>query len=1388
MIRGGDFYAVWVEEKGIWSTNEQDVVRIVDREVKKYAEEYAKQTNDTVIPLYMKSSSSGMIDKWHKYVKQQMRDTYKMLDEKIIFENDPVNKQDYASKRLPYPLLPCDTPAYDRLISTLYSPENRLKIEWAIGAIVTGDSKKIQKFLVFYGKPGSGKSTILSIIDGMFEGYCESFDSKALGDSKNQFALEAFSSNPLVAIEHEGNLSKIEDNTRINSLVSHDKMRMNEKFMKTYTNKFKTFIILSSNHPVKITDAKSGLLRRLIDVNPSGEKIPQREYDQLVEQVKFEYPGIAYHCRQVYLDNKTVFNDYVPVSMMSATNDFYNFVADNYLIFKRENQVTLGHAWELFKNYCDDARVPYPMQQRAFKEELKNYFEEFYDRTTDEDGSRVRSVYKGFKTEIFEIKAGKRKPEKEVTPTESHWLDFKEQQSIFDKRFENCFAQYGNNEEKPFKKWENVTTTLKDLNTSQLHYILIPEEENLITVDFDIPDEDGNKSFERNFMEACNWPPTYAELSKSGAGIHLEYFYIGDPNDIAPIQSPHIEVKISKGNASLRRKLTKCNSMPIATISSGLKRKEKKLQQEMDGVMTEKGLITLIERNLRKEIHNSTASSVSFISKLLDEAQASGLNYDLTKPYDDAGNTLANDILEFAKHSTNQSDTCEKLVYKMKMKSADGDDRWVIFDIEVYPNLLLICWKYMEEDIDPSWPWEKIRDAIIHHKNPIIRMYNPTPGEVALFLEKTFLGFNNRKYDNHILYGRSMGYSIPGCYKLSQDIIIKKLGFFREAYGKSKTDVFDFANAGNKKSLKKLEIDMGAHHQEMGLDWNKDAPEELWGDKDRSNDLVEERFNDILDATPTIGDYCDNDVLATEMAFWWCYQDWITREILAKWSGMTVNDTTNTLVTRIIFGTNRRPQSEFNYRFMGYVDEKEIDTLEIDFDVDMTWTVFMHGKPVFPGYTFENGESWYRDEKVGEGGYVYSEPGMYGNVALLDIASMHPSSIKAEELFGPRYTKLYWDIVEARLAIKHGDFDKVRNMFGGIFAEYLEDESKAEELANALKIPINSVYGLTSAGFDNPFKDPRNVDNIVAKRGALFMINLKHEVQSRGYKVAHIKTDSIKIPDATPEIIKFVTDYGKLYGYNFEHECTYDRLCLTDKAIYIAKYASVERCIELYGESYVMSSKDCCKKNKKKGGKWDATGATFAVPYIYKKLFTGDDIEFKDLCETKAADKGTLYLDMNENLPDVTAEEKALKKIESDYRKGLLSDTTFEELYKPAVEEVAKGHNYIFTGKVGLFCPIVPGAGGGELVCERDGKYYAVQGTKKKGGKEVYRFLETEMVERLGLQDKIDYEYFEDLVEDAVKKMSEFGDVEEFRLCAEPYKDFCPWMNLPEGPEVVPFD
>ena len=171
-----------------------------------------------------------------------------------------------------------------------------------------------------------------------------------------------------------------------------------------------------------------------------------------------------------------------------------------------------------------------------------------------------------------------------------------------------------------------------------------------------------------------------------------------------------------------------------------------------------------------------------------------------------------------------------------------------------------------------------------------------------------------------------------------------------------------------------------------------------------------------------------------------------------------------------------------------YWIEKELHTME---SRPQDKFVYTNLADIFPGYTHEFGKSSYRGEDPGEGGYVYSEPGYYTQVALLDVESMHPNSLINLNAFGP-YTERFKELLDARMAVKHGDFDKARQMLGGALAPFLEDTSGAKPLAYGLKIVINIVYGLTSAKFENKFKDPANVDNIVAKRGALFMINLKH--------------------------------------------------------------------------------------------------------------------------------------------------------------------------------------------------------------------------------------------------------------------------------------------------------
>ena len=864
MIRGSDFYAIWDEEQKLWCTEEDAAIRLIDKELNRYLEEHKEEYDGlTKRVMYMWDAETQSIDKFHKYCQKQCRDNYHMLDENLIFANHETVKKDYASRKLSYAIEPGDMEAYDKLMSTLYSPEERHKIEWAIGSIITGDSKKIQKFMVLYGSAGTGKSTILNIIQQLFEGYYSVFDAKALGSSNNSFALEAFKSNPLVAIQHDGDLSKIEDNTRLNSLVSHELMTINEKFKSTYTNRFKAFLFMGTNKPVKITDAKSGLIRRLIDVSPTGNKLPVREYNKLVKQVNFELGAIAHHCREVYLSDPGKYDNYIPISMLGASNDFYNFVMDSYRIFKREDRTTMKAAWELYNIYCDEARVPYRMSQRIFKEELKNYFRDYKDRII-EDGEIVRGYYEGFRTDKFEDIS-----EEEVREEKS-WLEFDSTESIFDKECADCLAQYGSKKETPSKKWEDVTNKLSDLDTSKLHYVQVPI--NHIVIDFDIPDEKGNKCLEKNIEAASKWKPTYAELSKSGSGVHLHYIYTGDPDKLSRIYDEHIEIKVFKGNSSLRRKLSKCNSLPIATISSGLPLKGDEKVVEFSVLTNEKALRTIIKKNLNKEYHSATKPSIDFIFKTLEDAYNSGMKYDVSD--------MHNAVLAFAMQSTNQADYCVKLVSKMHFKSEEAsdpstsyDDKPIVFfDTETFPNLFLIVWKFEGED------------------KPVVKMINPKPEEVEDFIKMKLVGFNNRRYDNHMLWAAMMGYSNEELYKLSQRLISSKKGdknngTFSQAFNLSYTDIYDFA--AKKQSLKKWEIELGIHHQELGLPWDQPVPEDMW---------------------EKVADYCINDVIATEAVFNHCKGDWTARQILADLADMTENDTTNSLTTRIIFGKEKHPK------------------------------------------------------------------------------------------------------------------------------------------------------------------------------------------------------------------------------------------------------------------------------------------------------------------------------------------------------------------------------------------------------------------------------------------------------------------------------------------------
>ena len=1439
MIRGGKFYAVWDEETGMWNSNEDRIQEIVDNDVNEYIKKVGDIPGVEIKPKYMLNDSSGVWKRYRKYVNERP-DNYHQLDEQLTFSDTEVGKKDYVSKRLPYPLKEGDHSAWDEMVGTLYLPEEREKIEWAIGAVVSGDSKSIQKFLVFYGDPGTGKGTILDIIKELFDSYAVSFDSGELTGIGNSFPMEQFRSNPLVAIQFDGDLSRIADNTKLNSLVSHEPMLMKEKYKSSYDFVPHCFLFLASNHPVKITDAKSGIIRRLIDVRPSLQKIPVKRYFQLKHQISFELGAIAAHCLQVYEEmGKHYYDGYKPVDMMFKTDAFFNFVDFHYLAFSRDDGVTLKAAYEMYKDYCEQSNIQrLPMYK--FREELKNYFDNF-EAVAMVDDQRVRSWYSGFDRSKFDIaqkgeedgstgmagprenkNAGRGRSE-EISSEASgsgiknasrisgidseaggsngvsdddrndvqlrrdasatmdelpEWLRLGLSVSILDKILSVQPAQYSDEEGKPTQKWSEVLTKLGDIDTSKEHYAQVPF--NHIVIDFDLKDENGKKCLAKCLKAASVWKPTYAEVSKGGNGLHLHYIYDGDPQDLAREFGPGIEIKRVANNGTLlkiRRKVSRCNDIPIAHLSSGLPRKEVKKTVNFDAVRSEKGLRDLIERNLRKEIHPGTKPSIDFIEKILEDAYNSDLKYDVSD--------MRPDIMDFAIHSSHQSEYCLTRVAKMKFHSDDisvasdqyQDDQLVFFDLEVFPNLVLVNWKFAGDPVCQ-------------------RMINPKPHEIEALMRYKLVGFNCRRYDNHILYAIYIGKTIPEIYEISQGIIAgSKNCTFGEAYNISYTDVYDFC--AKKQSLKKWEIQLGIHHQELGLPWDKPVPEEKW---------------------LQVAEYCDNDVFATEAVFNDRQADWIARQILADLAGMTVNDTTNSLTTRIIFGKEKNPP--LNYRFLGIYNWQEMEKKayhlpheSADDDPHLFYELYdkdgkMHdvdlfayyvanrraiefgapysmqnkdhtffdeeGRPVFPGYYFENGKSYYRGEEASEGGYVFATEGIHINVPLLDIASMHPTSMEEEKLFC-EFTKNFSDIKQTRVYIKHKEYDKAKELFGGRLAKYLEDPAQAKALSGALKIAINSVYGLTSAHFDNAFHDKRNVDNIVAKRGALFMINLKHEVIKRKYTVAHIKTDSIKIADGTSEIIDFVMRYGKLYGYIFEHEATYERMCLVNKAVYIARYNDGSHKYEfsngLTGES-----------------EWTATGDQFIEPYVFKSLFSKEPIRFKDLTQTQSCTTA-LYLDMNENLPDVSAEEKQADKYRASIRKLekiINNENESEENRLNAQAEmvlimtkletlkevIANGHDYVFIGKVGLFTPVKPGVGGGLLMREKDGKMYAASGTTG------YRWIEAETVHD-HLEDVVDMSYFIELDDAVIDSINKYGNFHDFIDVSGCSTAGLPWQHTP---------
>ena len=921
LVKGGAFYAVYDERTGLWSQNLQVLSELIDNDIDKFMETYQAPEGVEVIPQYMQSISNGA---WNRYMSslKNLADSKQTLNQRMIFDGETPKREDYATVQLPYRIQKGPIDAYDELMSTLYAPAEREKLEWGIGALIDGkDISKIQKLFVIYGDPGTGKSTVLTIMERMFPGYIAYFSAEELGKGY-QFATAAFKSSPLIGMQHDGDLSKLWNNTLINEIAAHEELIINEKGIRQYTIRPKTMLFLATNKPVRITDSRSGLIRRLIDIRPTGATLPSTRYFEDLEHISFELGAIADHCLHIYRKlGRNKYDGYIPTDMIAKTNDVYNFIADHLDLF--DDETKLNDIWKAYKAGADDSNLDRPMKKMDFMYEISSYFETMHRP----DPSNVRSTsgvwYEGFRRDKF--------VSKEIAPTPDTMpsgLELNGTTSAFDILAADYPAQYATKTEagNPRYKWSNVTTTLKDLDTHELHWVRVPE--NHIVIDFDLRGDDGEKSLEKNLEAARAFPETYAETSKSGNGLHLHYIYDGDPSKLKNLYDVNIEVKVYKGNASLRRKLSRCNTLEVAHISSGLPTKGEKTVINNRELKDELHIRNLIKHAIRKEYCPGTKPSIDFICKILDEAYESGITYDVSD--------LKPALITFAMGSTHWADYCLQVVGNMKFQSEklpagekpQNDDILTFYDVEVFPNLFLISFMDSNEKEPHSW-------------------INPPRKSVLELMNRNLVGFNNRKYDNHILYAWAvLGYNNQQLYQLSQKIVSNdRNALFSQAYNLSYTDIYDFS--AKKQSLKKWEIELGIDHHELGMPWDEPVPEDKW---------------------PLVQSYCEDDVRATKAVFDHLKEDFTARKTLAALSGLTVNDTTNTHTAKIIFGDEKNPQLQFNY--------PELSEL-------------------FPGYRFDqyapkDKKSLYMGEYPGEGGYVfvYGMDNGYGDYSYMDMK--HP--------------------------------------------------------------------------------------------------------------------------------------------------------------------------------------------------------------------------------------------------------------------------------------------------------------------------------------------------------------------------------------------------------------
>jgi energy-coupling factor transporter ATP-binding protein EcfA2 len=1231
LTRAKEFYAIWDEENSIWSTDEARAVAIIDKYIYERAEKLMADAGERYPVMTMRSFKAGLYKDWLAYTSQIPSRSDIMLDSTVTFADETTTIEDYKSKRLPYNLSYSTPKAYDEIISTLYAPDQRQILEWALGAVLSGQMCYVQKFVVLYGPPGSGKGTFLTIVGEILKGYIATFKAEELAKSGG-FASAPFRDNPLAAIDYDGDLSGVEDNTKINAIVAHEPTRLNEKHSREITASLNTLLLVGVNNPIHITDIYSGLTRRLLVVYPSGDKVPKARYNKLMRAMLFELGAIANHCISVYNSlGPAAYDDYKPVDMMHKTDIIINFLSERFDLISSQSLITVKTLYAAYVAYCEESNIKRIMPQYKFREAIRPFFDLYYPRLY-RDGVQYYSVFEGLKKEMIGIIVQDSYtdpvPEKTTDGMDiPGWLRLHAGEDLLKERLKDCPTQYANSHGVPSTAWALCGTTLADIDTDKLHYVNIQNPQHIV-IDLDLRDEAGEKNLLLNLSRAKLFPETYCEVSKSGKGVHLHYIYDGDTAMLCSEVSPGIEIKRFSGGSSLRRLHTLSNNLELTTISANLPTKGAK-PMEKQALKDEKHLRACIEKALRREIWPNTTPSVQYIKRVLEDARDQGMVYDVSD--------LKIRVISFAMKSTNNSKTLVAIVLGLPFTSGEPDNEGPIegslcvdgisdrdvqltfYDVEVFPNLFMFG--YLK--CPPlSKLFSMTREEIYALEDQIVFRWNPSPEDVRQFIfadeygNEPFLfgGHNVRAYDNHIMMAASMGETPEGLFQRSRVLcdnkasdVEKKAAQHRQAWNLSWFDTLELCKSlgfqkgrMERRGLKHRQIKYGIRHIENPHPWDEPLAEEYW------DELRIYNANDIIS---NVIDFVEN---LRGSWFSKCFTSYDMNKRLGNPPSISPWLTDRQVYESCLFGREQNPS-----RFFPKVDLRK-------------W---------FPEYELKpNGEAIYHskilgDVKLGKGGLVIAEQGLHMNVLEADLFSAHPHGIKEMNVFGP-YTPIANGYLEANGAMKRKDFRRAFEALGMT----MEDLSNVcefafgrpptdEELPSLLGEPCdtpypyinpkgvrqcikefcNQGYGIFAATFSTRARNPHDNGNPVANFSACTVVRGVEAAIEAGGSVKHVKTDSLKMPAVTRQVLDAVFASAEKVGQKFEVEDIYQKFLLLNKSEYAA---------------FAQSDKQ-----------WHFRGKKFLRPYIRKCLFTGEPMVFDDYCETISS-QGTLYLVNPDNPSD----------------------------------------------------------------------------------------------------------------------------------------------------------